>query len=140
VVVLVLAGATAGYFLYRRAAERSRDVPVLTQEGAAYLPNLQLSDVDMKAAENYLGHTVMSITGEIANNGPRTVLLVEINCVFKDHAGQVVARERVAVIGRKTGPVATGQTRAFELAFDNIPATWNQALPDLVISQIQFQE
>jgi hypothetical protein len=140
VLVLVLAGVTAGYFFYRRTAERTRDVPVLTQEAAAYLPHLQLSDVDMKAAENYLGHTVMNITGKIANNGPRTLLLVEIHCVFKDYAGQAVARERVAVIGRKTGPVATGQTRAFDLAFDNIPAAWNQALPDLVISQIQFQE
>jgi hypothetical protein len=140
VIVLVLAGLTAGYFFYRRAAERTRDVPVLTQEAAAYLTQLELSDVDMKAAENYLGHTVVNITGKITNKGPRTLLLVEINCVFKDYAGQAAARERVAVVGRKTGAIPTGQTRAFELAFDNIPASWNQTLPDLVISQIQFQE
>lgn len=139
-VILLLAGGTIGYFLYQRSKDRPRDVPVLTQEAAAYLPNLQLSDVDMKAAENYLGHTVMNITGKITNSGPRTLRLVEIHCVFRDHAGQITARERVAVVGRRTGPVPTGQTRAFELSFDQVPPAWNQALPDLVISQIQFQE
>lgn len=140
VTVLLLAGGTAGYFLYQKSKDRSRDVPVLTQEAAAYLTQLQLSDVDMNPAENYLGHTIMNITGKITNGGPRTLTLVEIHCVFHDLAGQVAARERVAIVGRKTGPVPTGQTRSFELAFDNVPASWNQVLPDLVISQIQFQE
>ena len=112
----------------------------MTQEATAYLQHLQLSDVDMKVAENYLGHTVMNITGKLTNNGPRTLQLVEIHCVFRDFSSQVVYRERVAIVGRKTGLVPTGQTRLFDLAFDNIPAAWNQSLPDLVISQIHFQE
>jgi len=140
VLVMVLAGGTTGYFLYQQSLGRTRDVPVLTQEAAAYLSYLQLAEVDMKAAENYLGHTVMNITGKITNTGPKTLQLVEIQCVFRDYAGQVAKRERVAVVGRKTGPVATGQTRAFELAFDQAPPAWNQTLPDLVISQIIFQE
>lgn len=140
VVVLLLAGGAVGFFLYERSKDRGRDVPVLTQEAAAYLPHLQLSDVDMKGAENYLGHTVMNITGKITNIGPRTLTLVEIQCVFRDYAGQVAARERVAIVGRRTGPVPTGETRAFELSFDNVHPAWNQALPDLVISQIHFQQ
>jgi hypothetical protein len=140
VLIVLAVGATAGYFLYQKSKDRARNVPVLTQEATAYLQHLQLSDVDMQAAENYLGHTVMNITGKLTNNGPRTLQLVEINCTFRDFSGQVVSRERVAIVGRKTGPVATGQTRSFELAFDNVPGTWNQSLPDLVISQIHFQE
>jgi len=140
VVLLVAVGGTAGFFLYRRSLDRARDVPVLTQEATAYLSHLQLSDIDMKAAENYLGHTVMNITGKITNTGPRTLVLVEIHCVFRTHDRQVAARARVAVVGRKTGPVPTGETRAFELAFDNVPPAWNQSLPDLVISQIHFQD
>lgn len=140
VAILLAVGATGGYFLYQRSKDRGRDVPVLTQEATAYLQHLQLADVDMNAAENYLGHTVMNITGKLTNNGPRTLQLVEINCVFHDFSGQVVYRERVPVVGRKTGPVPTGQTRSFDLAFDNVPSTWNQVLPDLVIAQIHFQE
>lgn len=137
---LLLIITTGVFFWYRQRQHTSPVVPILTKEAAAYLPNLQLADVDMQAAENYLNQTTTTITGKITNAGPRTLRLVEINCVFKDQIGQTVLRERVAIIGRKTGPVATGQTRPFELNFDNIPVSWNQVLPDLVISQIQFQE
>ena len=137
---LVLVACTAGFFFIRQARNRPPDVPVLTQEAAAYLRNLQLEDVDMKAAENYLKQTAATITGKITNNGARTVRLVEINCVFRDPTGRALLRERTAIIGRKTGPAAPGQTRSFELTFDNIPQGWNQVMPDLVISQIMFQE
>lgn len=137
---LLLIITTGVFFWYRQRQHAPPDVPILTKEAAAYLPNLQLADVDMQAAENYLNQTTTTITGKITNAGPRTLRLVEINCVFKDQIGQTVLRERVAIIGRKTGPVATGQTRPFELNFDNIPVSWNQVLPDLVISQIVFQE
>ena len=137
---LLLIITTGVFFWYRQRQHAPPDVPILTKEAAAYLPNLQLADVDMQAAENYLNQTTTTITGKITNAGPRTLRLVEINCVFKDQIGQTVLRERVAIIGRKTGPVATGQTRPFELNFDNIPVSWNQVLPDLVISQIIFQE
>lgn len=139
-IVLLLLAAAAGYFLYRRAKERPAELPLLTQEATAYLPNLQLSDVDMQAAENYLKQTVATITGKITNNGPRTLQLVEIHCVFRDFSGQILLRQRTAIVGRKTGPVAAGQTSPFELNFDNVPADWNRALPDLVISRIRFED
>lgn len=135
-----MVGVTVGFFWYRQAQNRPRDVPVLTQEAAAYLRHLQLDEVEMKLAENYLKQTATTITGKITNNGPGTVRLVEINCVFRDHSGQAVLRERTAIVGRKTGPVPSNQTRTFELTFDNIPQSWNQLMPDLVISQIVFQE
>ncbi len=137
-VLLVI--ATVGLFWYHQAKNRLPDVPVLTQEAAAYLRNLQLDDVDKKDAENYLKQTATTISGKITNKGDRTVKLVEINCVFRDHAQQAIHRERKAIIGRRTGPVGKGQTREFELTFDNIPAGWNQLMPDLVIAQIQFQD
>jgi hypothetical protein len=137
---VLLVASTLLFFWYRQAKNRPPDVPVLTREAAAYLPNLQLSDVEMKASENYLHQTATTIEGKITNNGPRTLKLVEIHCVFKDSSGRPVLRERAAVVGRKTGPVAGGQTRPFTLSFDNIPQSWNQAMPDLVISQIIFQD
>jgi len=137
--LLLLAG-TVSYFLLERGRSRSPETPVLTQEAADYLPNLQLSDVDMKATENYLEQTATTIVGNITNNGPRTLRLVEVHCVFRDPNGSMVLRERVSVVGRKTGSVAPGQTRAFEMNFDNIPANWNQVMPSLVISQIHFED
>ena len=137
---LLLVIATVGLFWYHQAKNRLPDVPVLTQEAAAYLRNLQLEDVEKKDAENYLKQTATTISGKITNKGGRTVKLVEINCVFRDHAQQPIHRERKAIIGRRTGPVPSGQMREFELTFDNIPTGWNQMMPDLVIAQIQFQD
>ncbi len=137
---MILVVATVGFFWNRVIQRRPPLVPVLTREAAAYLGSLDLSEVDMKAAENYLKQTATTITGKITNKGDRTLRLVEINCVFHDYNGPVILRERKAIVGRRTGSVPPGQTRAFELTFDNIPQGWNQQLPDLVISQILFEQ
>jgi hypothetical protein len=51
----------------------------------------------------------------------------------------VVLRERVPIVRRQLGGLNPGQTKDFRLAFDNIPESWNQVMPQLVIAQIQFQ-
>jgi hypothetical protein len=129
-------GAWTGYDYWAR--KHPPAPPVLTSEAKQYVRNLQLSDVEMKAAESYMKQQVVEIVGKITNNGPRTVNLVKINCVFYDAYGQLVLREPVPIVGQRTGPLAPGQTKKFRLAFDTIPESWNQALPQLVIAQIVF--
>lgn len=111
---------------------------VLTAEAKQYVHSLQLSDVEMKATESYMKQKVVEITGKIANKGPRAINVIEINCVFHDSAGLVVLRERVTVVGRRTGTLTPGSTKSFRLAFDTIPESWNQGMPELVIAQIVF--
>jgi len=135
IVVLVLAAWT-GYNYW--SAKHPPAAPVLTAEAKQYVHNLQLSDVGMKATESYMKQQVVEILGKITNNGDRTLNVVEINCVFYDAYGQLVLRERVPIVGSRTGPLAPGQTKSFRLAFDTIPESWNQALPQLVIAQIVF--
>ena len=79
------------------------------------------------------------ITGKITNRGDRPLRLVEINCVFYDPYGQLILRERVAIVKRTGASLKTGETRAFRLPFDSIPSTWNQTLPQLVIARIDFE-
>jgi hypothetical protein len=45
----------------------------LSADAKAYVRNLQLTDVTMKATESYVGQTVTEIEGKIANSGSRTV-------------------------------------------------------------------
>jgi hypothetical protein len=136
VVVALGLGAWALYDYWER--KHPPPPPVLTAEAKQYVHSLQLSEVEMKAAESYMKQKVVEITGKVANAGDRAVNVVEINCVFRDAYGQVVLRERVAVVGRRTGTLTPGDKKTFRLAFDNIPESWNQALPDLVIAQITF--
>lgn len=138
-IVLVLALGLGGFwYLNRKSHEPPPPPPPLTGAAKAYVRYLKLSEVDMQAHESYMKQQVVEITGKITNNGPRTLNIVEINCVFYDAYGQLVLRERVAIIGNRTGPLAPGQTKNFRLAFDTLPESWNQALPQLVIAQIVF--
>jgi hypothetical protein len=135
--VVVLLGVAGFLFLERQSRLPPRP-PVLTGDARAYVRSLKLSDVDMKAHESYLGQSVVEITGKIGNQGNRVLKLVEINCVFYDAYGQVVLRERVPIVSQKAGGLTPGDVKPFRLAFDNIPESWNQALPQLVIAQIVF--
>jgi len=112
--------------------------PPITPEAKAYVRHLRLAEVEMKAAESFMRQAVVEITGKIGNAGERPLRQVDLNCVFYDPYGQLVLRERVSIVKPRSGALNPGQTRSFRLAFDNIPQSWNQALPQLVIAGIQF--
>jgi hypothetical protein len=134
----VLLLGSAGFYALQRQAQVPSRPPVLTGDARAYVRHLKLSEVDMKAHESYLKQAVVEITGKIGNEGNRVLQLVEINCVFTDAYGQVVLRERVPIVSKKIGGLAPGEIKNFRLAFDNIPESWNQGMPQLVIAQIVF--
>jgi hypothetical protein len=139
VTVLALAAGLAAFLYLDRAAKQPLPAPPpLTAEARVYVRYLKLSDVQMKAHESYLKQAVVEITGNIENAGNRKLEVVEIRCVFYDAYGQVVLREPVPIVSKKTGGVAPGETKSFRLPFDNIPESWNQMLPQLVIARIDF--
>ena len=104
-------------------------------EAKAYVQHLRLAEVSMKATESYAKQVVTEIEGKVTNTGDQTVEFAELACVFHDSLGQVVLRERVPIIRRALKP---GETRAFRLPFDDIPASWDNQLPSLVISQLKL--
>jgi hypothetical protein len=112
--------------------------PELTQEAKAYVKNLQLSDVEMKATESYMGSQLVEILGKITNNGDRTLRQVDLNCVFYDPYSQVVLRQRVSIVRTKTGELKPRETKSFRLPFDSLPQSWNQTMPQMVIAGIVF--
>jgi hypothetical protein len=137
VIVTAVALAIAGGWAFM--ASRPREAPAppkITEEAKAYVKNLRLSGVDMKATANYAGATVVEIIGNITNTGERQLSRVELNCVFYDSAGLVVLRERVPIVRAAMKP---GETRAFRLPFEGIPQSWNQSMPQLVIAHIAFE-
>ena len=140
VVILAAMLAVAGGFWYLDYQSKRIEPPrvVLTPEAKAYVKYLRLGDVEMKATDAYLRQTLVEILGKITNFGDRNLASVDVNCVFYDPYGQVVLRERVSIVRSRQGGLKTGETKDFRLAFDTIPESWNQALPQLVIAQIIF--
>lgn len=138
ILVICLGIAIAGgiWVLERNPAGPSQ--PVLTPEAKAYVRNLKLSGVEMKAAESAVKLQLVEIVGNIGNAGDRPLKSVQIQCIFYDPYGQVVLKERVEIVRAKSGGLKPGETKSFRLPFDSLPGSWNQGLPQLVIAQIVF--
>lgn len=142
VIVLVVAAGAAGFWYLNRLAQQGPPVPPpLTGEARAYIHNgfLRIADSDMQAHASLAGQELVEITGKIGNSGDRVLRSVEIVCIFYDPYGQRILRERVAIVSRKMGKLAPGETKPFRLAFDNVPDNWNQTMPQMVIAAIDFE-
>ena len=101
--------------------------------------NLALSDVSMKASENFMRQRVVEIEGKISNNGPRPLRSIDVYCLFYGVDGRELYRERVPIVPAGA-PLKPNQGRAFRLPFDSLPDGWNQAMPKMVIAQIAFAQ
>ena len=111
-----------------------------------YAPKLQLTDLKMSAAENFVGATVTYLDGKITNSGDKTLTHAIVQAIFMNSLGQVVQRETLPIHVLTTGttggiytdvvdlsaaPIAPGQSRPFRLTLEHISADWNHAAPDL---------
>lgn len=135
-IVVMIALAALGIWWYFASQPKIAAPPeAITAEAKSYVRNLKLSDVGMKATENFAGAAVVEITGRITNAGERALDRVELNCVFYDPYGKELRRERVPIVRATIKP---GETKSFRLPFETIPQGWNQTLPSLVIASIRF--
>lgn len=138
VLALVVIG-TAIFWYVRYSSTHQPQRLELTPEAKQYVRSLKLSDVEIKAHESYMKQMVVEIVGKIGNLGDRALQKVEIFCSFYDPYGQLVLRQRVAIVNPKMGGLKPRETKSFRMPFDEIPESWNHQLPSLVIAGIQFQ-
>jgi hypothetical protein len=139
ILAVMLAVGGGFWFLDWQSKRMTTPKVVLTPKAKAYVQYLKLGDVSMKATDAYLRQTLVEILGKITNFGDQNLSSVEVNCVFYDPYGQVVLRDRVAIVRRDRGGLKSGETKEFRLAFDTIPESWNQGMPQLVIAGIVFK-
>ena len=131
--------AIAGALLYfNRAVPPGQSSGGATPEAKAYVSKLDLSDISMKATENFMKQQVIEIEGKITNKGDRALQSIDVYCIFYSVNGNEIHRERLAIVRSKTSVLRPGETRPFRLPFDSLPDGWNQALPRMVIAQISF--
>ncbi len=154
--IVVLLGA-AGFLYLDRASKQTPAGPAPpSAEARAYAKNLRfvaddginLENPKMESHESYLKQSIVEITGNIMNAGERPVSSVEVTWLFKDPGTpmpdgtlyqDVIWRERTSLVSKKSGGLAPGQFRHFSISFDNVPDSWNQAMPSLVIAGISFK-
>jgi hypothetical protein len=104
----------------------------------AYAVNLQIENLALSRAENFLNQEVTTLAGGISNAGNLPLSNVELTVEFSDQLGQVVLRESRAVFASQTAPFAPGERRDFAISFEHIPSSWNIQQPLVRVSGILF--
>ena len=123
----------------RRLASRTREshLPFGSAE-QAYASNLEIENLALSRAENFLNQEVTTLTGRLTNAGNLSLSNVELTVEFSDQLGQIVLRESRAVFASQTPPFAPGDRRDFEVSFEHIPSSWNIQQPLVRVSGILF--
>ena len=104
----------------------------------AYAPKLQIENMPLSRAENFLNQEVTTVPGRITNAGDLPLANVELTVEFSDELGQIVLRESRVVFAPQTPPFVPGERRDFEFSFEHIPSSWNVQQPLVHVSGILF--
>ena len=125
------------------ACSRSRRAEKLsapTAEEAAYLSNIQISGARMTASENFLQHVVTTLHARVTNNGNKTVSYLEVDVALLNYANQIYLRKKEQPIDRNKPALKPGETRDFEVSFDQLPEDWNQGPPQMTPLRVVLAE
>jgi hypothetical protein len=129
----------------------SRGTPKSATAAHPYAANLKLSNLKMSAAENFVGASVTYIDGTVSNTGDKTVTHAGVHVAFKNSLGEVAQAEDVALhvlqtsgpypdaVDLNLSPLAPGQGKPFRLTFEHISSDWNQAYPDLQVTDVSVK-
>jgi hypothetical protein len=101
----------------------------MTEAAREYSKNIQIGNVAMSRAENFLHQEVTIVNGEVYNGGNQSVLALRVTAQFTDDMNQVVLRESRDIIGISDRAITPGERRAFEISFEHVPASWNMRQP-----------
>src|SRR4051794_28809505 len=80
--VVSLALLLAAYFYLSSSRSLHESESQASTEAKAYVKNLELSDVRMQAAENFMQQQVVEVEGKITNKGSRALNTIDVYCLF----------------------------------------------------------
>jgi hypothetical protein len=143
IVSVVLAGLVAVLVLQQHhavshPASAGAGRAALSAEQRAYFASLTFADLRMSAAANFLGDTVTYLDGSVTNNGTKLVRRLDVELNFVDTLNQVVLRETAHPLADRATPLQPGETHAFRVTFDHMPADWNQTPPTVKPVYLEF--
>lgn len=104
----------------------------------AYAGKLQVGNLAMSEAENFLHQKVKYLDGDVLNTGDKTLAAIEASVEFRDDMNQIALRESRPVLGGPSATLAPGGTAHFQISFDHVPASWNMQMPIVQVSGLQF--
>lgn len=104
----------------------------------AYAAKLQIENLTLSAAENFLHQEITTLAGRITNGGDQPLVNVELTIEFSDQLGQIVLRETRGLFATSSPNFMPGEHRDFEISFEHIPPSANVQQPAIRVSGIVF--
>jgi hypothetical protein len=104
----------------------------------AYAVSVHIENIALTRAENFIHQEVTTLTADAVNGGARSLRGVEITITFADDMNQIALRESRAVVAPPNAPLAGGERRQFDIAFEHIPNSWNMQQPIVRITGLEF--
>lgn len=131
------------YFLFepfrQNAVSVRQSVPVnMNPAEQDYVKKIDIRNIAMSRAENFLHQEVTTMSAEIYNSGELPVVALSVTAEFFDDMNQIVLRETRPVLPHSRAPLKPGEHRNFEISFDHVPASWNMQTPAVRVAGLQL--
>ena len=118
-----------------------------------YAQQLNLSDIKLSAAENYMGGTVTYLDFNITNSGDRALVGADVHAEFKNSLGQIVQKEtlplHVLVENQLAGypdlvdmgraPIGPSQTKTVRITLEHISDDWDRSYPQMELVDLKLK-
>jgi hypothetical protein len=95
----------------------------------AYAAQVVIARAKVSEAQSMMGGGVIYYDGTLVNHGDRTLTGYTVELTFSDINGHPLRRVQRILLGRHVNPLPPRSRRAFEIGFDSVPPSWNQAPP-----------
>jgi hypothetical protein len=106
----------------------------------AYAASVQIENIAMTRAENFIHQEVTTLTADLVNGGSRSLRGVEITITFADDMDQIALRESRAVVVPPNPALTAGERRQFDIAVEHIPNSWNMQQPIVRVTGLEFAQ
>jgi hypothetical protein len=110
-----------------------------------YASKLQMGDIKLSAADNFMGSTVTYMDFDLKNMGDKTLAGGQVEASFKNTIGEVVQKEVLPLnvltpnqlggypdlTSLSMSPIPPGQAKMIRLTLEHVSSDWNQSYPDI---------
>ena len=110
----------------------------MSQAEQMYTISIQIENIALSRAENFVHQEVTILDADIVNAGQQSVAGLTVTVEFFDDMHQVVLRESRAILGTPSAALGPGQKRSFSISFDRVPSSWNLQQPSVQVTHLQL--
>ena len=143
----VFLAAAVGLFILVSRKPQSR----ATGTPSPYAPHIQLQDVKLSQAENFVGGTVTYIEGQMVNTGDKTVNQATVAATFQNSMDEIVQQDELPLqvldrggpypqaVDLRIAALKPHEQREFRLTLSHVSTDWNQQIPKLTVMNVETE-